>query len=110
MHSAPAEVIPEPESPIDPGTRPEQLRDDESRPRKLRGWLIGIAVAAVVLLPIILALVTRTRPTGPGNQTAGRGRTPGDDSRPGEGESRRTSSAPRPQSRHARHRQGTRSL
>ena len=69
MHSAPAEVIPEPESPIDPGTRPEQPRDDESRPRKLRGWLIGIAVAIVVLLPIILALITRTRSTGPGNQS-----------------------------------------
>ncbi len=69
MHSAPAEVIPEPESPIDPGTRPEQPRDDESRPRKLRGWLIGIGVAIVVLLPIILALVTRTRSTGPGNQS-----------------------------------------
>lgn len=69
MHSTPAEVISEPESPIDPGTRPEQPRDDESRPRKLRGWLIGIAVATVVLLPIILALVTRTRPTGAGNQS-----------------------------------------
>jgi HlyD family secretion protein len=68
MHSAPAEVIPEPESPIDPGTRPEQPRDDESRPRKLRGWLIGIAVAIVVLLPIVLALITRTRSTGPGKQ------------------------------------------
>jgi multidrug efflux pump subunit AcrA (membrane-fusion protein) len=35
----------------------------------LRGWLIGIGVAIVVLLPIILALVTRTRSTGPGNQS-----------------------------------------
>src|SRR5450631_2845323 len=69
MHSAPAEVIPEPESPIDPGTRPEQPSDGKARPRKLRGWLIGSAVATVVLLLIILALVTRTRPTGAGNQS-----------------------------------------
>jgi HlyD family secretion protein len=69
MHSAPAEVIPEPESPIDPGTRPEPPRDAESRPRKLRGWLIGSAVATVVLLLIILTLVPRTRPTGAGNQS-----------------------------------------
>jgi HlyD family secretion protein len=69
MHSAPAEVLPEPESPPDhPGTRPEQP-NDEARPRKLRGWLIGIAVAIVVLLPIILALVTRTRQTGAANQS-----------------------------------------
>ena len=71
MHSAPAEVIPEPESSPDQlATRPEQPRDDNARPRTSRGWLIGIAVAIVVLLPIILALVTRTRPTGPGNQAA----------------------------------------
>ncbi len=70
MHSAPAEVLPEPESPPDPGTRPEQPRDEEARPRRLRGWLIGIAVAIVVLLPIVLALVTRTRSTGTANQSA----------------------------------------
>jgi HlyD family secretion protein len=70
MHAAPAEVLPGPEStPDHPGTRPEQPRDDEARPRRRRGWLIGIAVATVVLLPIILALVTRTRSTGPGNQS-----------------------------------------
>jgi HlyD family secretion protein len=67
MHSAPAEAIPEPESPIDPGARPEQPRD-ESRPRKLRGWLIGIAVATVVLLLITVGLLTRIRHTGPGTQ------------------------------------------
>src|SRR5579859_7172048 len=70
MHSSPAELIPEPESPPDqPGTQPELPRDGEARPRKLRGWLIAIAVATVILLPIILALVTRVRPTGPGHQS-----------------------------------------
>lgn len=70
MHSAPAEVIPEPESPPDqPGTQPDQPRDHEARPQKSRGWLIGIAVAAVVLLSITLSLLTRSRSTRPGNQS-----------------------------------------
>jgi HlyD family secretion protein len=69
MHSAPAEVISEPESPIDPGIQPEPANDDKTRPRKLRRWLIGIAVAAVLLL-IILTLATQTHQTAPTNQTA----------------------------------------
>jgi HlyD family secretion protein len=69
MHSAPAEVISEPESPIDPGIQPEPPNDDKTRPRKLRG-LIGIAVAALVLLLIVITLATRTHQTAPSNQTA----------------------------------------
>src|SRR4029077_10087025 len=69
MHSAPAEVISDPESPIDPGIQPEPPNDDKTRPRKLRG-LIGIAVAALVLLLIVITLATRTHQTAPSNQTA----------------------------------------
>jgi HlyD family secretion protein len=70
MHSAPAEVISEPESPIDPGIQPEPANDDKTRPRKLRGWLIGLAVATVVLLLIIRTLTMQTHQTAPTNQTA----------------------------------------
>jgi multidrug resistance efflux pump len=69
MHSAPAKVISEPESPIDPGIQPEAPNDDKTRPRKLRG-LIGIAVAALVLLLIVIIPATRTHQTAPSNQTA----------------------------------------
>ena len=69
MHSAPAEVISEPESPIDPGIQPEAPNDDKTRPRKLRG-LIGMAVAALVLLLIVIIPATRTHQTAPSIQTA----------------------------------------
>ena len=70
MHPAPAGVIAEPESSIDPGIQPEPPNDDKMRPRKLRGWLIGIVVATLVLLLIILPLATRTHQTATSNQTA----------------------------------------
>ena len=72
MNSAPAEVIPEPGSSIDPGIQPESKppKDEEARPRKLRGWLIGIAVGTVVLLAIILIVATRTHQTAPSRQSA----------------------------------------
>ncbi len=70
MHSAPAEIIPDSESlPEQPATPPEQRKDDEPRPRKLRAWIIT-GVSAVVLLLVVLAVVTRTQHTGGNHQVA----------------------------------------
>lgn len=60
MHSAPAAVTPDSESPPDqPGTQPEPPQVDGARPRRLRGW-IGIAAAAALLI-VILFVVTRSK-------------------------------------------------
>lgn len=70
MHSAPAEVIPEPESsPDQPETEPDQPQNGNAHPRNPRGWMIAI-VSVILLLPIVLALVVRLRHAAPGTQSA----------------------------------------
>ena len=60
MHSAPAAVTPDSESPPDqPGIQPEPPQVDGARPKRLRGW-IGIAAAAALLI-VILFVVTRSK-------------------------------------------------
>jgi multidrug efflux pump subunit AcrA (membrane-fusion protein) len=53
MHSAPAAVTPDAESPLDqPGTEPEPSTDHGPRSGRLRGWMV-IAAAAVVLITVV---------------------------------------------------------
>ncbi len=60
MHSAPAAVTPDSESPPDqPGTQREQPKGEDAPARRLRGWMI-IAAAAVVVLGIVLWVATRS--------------------------------------------------
>ena len=66
MHSAPATVTPDSESPPEqPGTRPEppggKGEDDKARPAWLRGWRLIIAAAAAALLVAILFTANRSK-------------------------------------------------
>jgi len=62
MHSAPAAVTPDSESPPQDqaGTQPETPQVDNARPRRLRGWIVMAAVAAAVL-GIIWFAATRNK-------------------------------------------------
>jgi HlyD family secretion protein len=77
MHSAPAAVTPDSESPPgQPGAQPEQTQpqaadsgtssgqtsNDGPRPRWLRGWMVIVA-AAVVLIAIVLTVTRNETPT-----------------------------------------------
>jgi multidrug efflux pump subunit AcrA (membrane-fusion protein) len=60
MHSVPAAVTPEPESPptrLEPP--PEPLTDNRARTRWLRGWMVFLAAAAILIA--ILFTANRTR-------------------------------------------------
>jgi HlyD family secretion protein len=60
MHTSPAEVIPDSESPIDqPGPQPEHHEDHGTRRRRLRGWMI--IAAAVVILGIVAFIFVGSR-------------------------------------------------
>jgi multidrug efflux pump subunit AcrA (membrane-fusion protein) len=61
MHSAPAAVTPDSESPPQDqtGTQPETPQGDDPRPRRLRGWMV--MAAAAVVLGIILFVATRSK-------------------------------------------------
>ena len=60
MHSVPAPVTPDFESPPDqPGTQPEQPGGEDTRPRRQRGWMV-MAAAAVVIGGIVLLVATRS--------------------------------------------------
>ena len=66
MRSTPAEVVPKPvSSPDQPGTQPERTPNAQAHPRKIRGWMVAI-VSVLVLLPIVVALITRLRQAGSG--------------------------------------------
>lgn len=65
MHSAPAAVTPDSEPPLDqPGTRPEPPRsngeDDKARPRWLRGWMVIVAAAALLIAILFTANRSKT--------------------------------------------------
>ena len=76
MHSSPAILTPDPESPPDrPGMQPEPPRKGPGR-NPVRVWVV-LAVSVAVLLPIILALVTRTRPTTASNHPQSSSNNPG---------------------------------
>jgi len=66
MHSAPATVTPDSESPPEqPGTRPEppggKGEDDKARPAWLRGWMVIVASAVSVVLVAILFTANRSK-------------------------------------------------
>jgi multidrug efflux pump subunit AcrA (membrane-fusion protein) len=61
MHSAPAAVTPEHESPLDqPGTQPEPPTNDGARSGWLRAWMVIAAAAAIVIAILFAAHRTRT--------------------------------------------------
>src|SRR5271167_2791504 len=62
MHSVPAPVTPDFESPPDQpgGTLPEQLKGEDAPARRLRSWMV-MAAAAVVIGGIVLLVATRSR-------------------------------------------------
>jgi HlyD family secretion protein len=66
MQTAPAEVTPDSESPQDqPGTQPEQPRDEGARAPRLRGWMM--VVACVLVLGVILFIALRSKTPGQGD-------------------------------------------
>jgi len=65
MQTAPAEVIPDSESPVDQrGAQPDPPNDDSAPPKRLRGWMIAAAAVALgaILLLVILSLSSRKIP------------------------------------------------
>jgi HlyD family secretion protein len=61
MHSAPAAVNPDSESPPDqPGPRPEPSPHNQARPGWLRGWMVIFAAAAVLLALLFIANRSKT--------------------------------------------------
>jgi len=69
MHSAPAEVIPDSESPPDqPGIEGEAPKDGGVRPGWLRGWMVMVGPAAVLV--VILFTVIRSRAPAVGTSSA----------------------------------------
>ncbi len=76
MHSSPAILTPDAESPPDqPGTKPEPPKEDGARPNWLRGWMIIAAFA--VVLGIILLVATRSRTPATANHTQSSSNNPG---------------------------------
>src|SRR5258708_8572135 len=62
MQIAPAEVIPDSEPAVDEsGTQPVTPNNNDTPPRRLRGWMIAAAVAVLgaILLVVVLSLSTR---------------------------------------------------
>jgi HlyD family secretion protein len=76
MRSAPATVTPDSESPPQDqaGTQPEPPQVDNSRPRRLRGWMVMAAAAAV--LGIILFVATRSKTPATGTSAPAASTTP----------------------------------
>jgi HlyD family secretion protein len=76
MHSAPAALTPEPESPPDqPGTPAEPSKQKGARPHGRRGWMVVAAMA--VVFGIILLVVIRSKTPAPAKQTQSAASNPG---------------------------------
>jgi len=74
MHTSPAELIPDSEPSVDrPGPQPEQPKDDTTRLRRSRGWVMAgwmVIATAVVVLGIAAFVYVGTRSKTPPSGTS----------------------------------------